>query len=103
MLRTLLSVKGANASLVTVFIDGFAVEPLHIVRLFGLRHVQHQPVGATATGRISQHYKAALEAIFRLNPTAQRAIVVEEDLDVSPDFFQSVKKLNQNRDFHRSK
>ena len=90
MLRTLLSTKGADSSMVTVFIDGFAIEPMQIARLFGLRAVQHMPVGLKAVARITQHYKSAMAAIFRLYPTAKRAILIEEDLDVSPDFFQWV-------------
>ena len=39
------------------------------------------------SGRISQHYKISLSAIFSMFPLATHAIVLEEDLDVSPDFF----------------
>ena len=40
MLQGLLSSKGANASLVTVFIDGFFQEPKEVAGLFGIRAVQ---------------------------------------------------------------
>ncbi|CAL1544988.1 unnamed protein product [Lymnaea stagnalis] len=86
MLQTLLSVPGANPKMVTVFIDGYFEEPYAITKLFGLRGIQHTPLGLK-NARISQHYKASLTATFNLNPTAQYAIVVEEDLTVSPDFF----------------
>ena len=40
MLRGLLSAHGANASLVTVFIDGFFQEPKEVAGLFNIRAVQ---------------------------------------------------------------
>lgn len=87
MLRSLLSARGAQPEMITVFIDGYFSEPLEVTQLFGLRGVQHTPIG-TKNARISQHYKAALTATFNLFPLAQHVIIVEEDLDVSPDFFR---------------
>jgi beta-1,2-N-acetylglucosaminyltransferase len=86
MLRSLLSADGANPEMITVFIDGFYEEPLSVAKLFGLRGVQHTPIGMK-NARISQHYKASLTATFNIYPEAKYAIVLEEDLDVSPDFF----------------
>ncbi|RUS90151.1 hypothetical protein EGW08_002118, partial [Elysia chlorotica] len=86
MLQTLLSVPGANPKMVTVFIDGYFEEPFAVTKLFGLRGIQHTPLGLK-NARISQHYKASLTATFNLYPDAQYAIVIEEDLTISPDFF----------------
>ncbi|KAI2809946.1 Protein O-linked-mannose beta-1,2-N-acetylglucosaminyltransferase 1 [Blomia tropicalis] len=86
MLRTLLSARGCNPSMITVFIDGYFDEPLEVTKLFGLRGIHHTPIGVK-NARISQHYKASLTATFNLFPDAEYAIVLEEDLDVSPDFF----------------
>ncbi len=86
MLRTLLSARGCRPSMITVFIDGYFEEPLEVTKLFGLRGIQHTPIGAK-NARISQHYKASLTATFNLFPDAEYAIVLEEDLDVAPDFF----------------
>ncbi|XP_047739737.1 protein O-linked-mannose beta-1,2-N-acetylglucosaminyltransferase 1 isoform X2 [Hyalella azteca] len=85
-LRSLLGAPGVNPSLVTVFIDGYYEEPLAVTRLFGLRGIQHTPLGVR-NARISQHYKASLTATFNIFPSARHAIILEEDLDVSPDFF----------------
>jgi hypothetical protein len=67
-------------------------------RLFGLRGIQHTPIGVK-NARISQHYKASLTAVFNIYPKAKYAIVLEEDLDVAPDFFaffsQTVGLLEQ--------
>ena len=87
MLRSLLSSFGCNPSMITVFIDGYFEEPLEVTKLFGLRGIQHTPIGVR-NGRISQHYKASLTATFNLFPDSQYVIILEEDLDVSPDFFQ---------------
>lgn len=73
MLRSLLSASGAKPEMITVFIDGFYSEPLAVARLFGLRGVQHAPLGLR-NARISQHYKASLGATFQLFPRAQYAI-----------------------------
>ncbi|XP_013781473.2 protein O-linked-mannose beta-1,2-N-acetylglucosaminyltransferase 1-like [Limulus polyphemus] len=84
MLRSLLSAQGANPEMVTVFIDGYfevSVDSPVIYLLF-----QHTPIGLK-NARISQHYKASLTASFNLFPDAKYAIIIEEDLDVSPDFF----------------
>ena len=56
MLRSLLSARGARPEMITVFIDGFYEEPLAVAKLFGLRGIQHTPIGAK-NARISQHYK----------------------------------------------
>ena len=87
MLRSLLTSHGCNESMVTVFIDGYYEEPRQVARLFDVSSVQHRPQGRKST-RISQHYKASLSALFRQRPQAQYAIILEEDLDVAPDFFR---------------
>ena len=92
MLRTLLSANGANPDMITVFIDGFYDEPLAVAELFGLRGIQHAPIGVR-NARISQHYKSSLSSTFQLFPTAKYVIVLEEDLDVSPDFFSYFSQL----------
>ena len=67
MLRSLLSARGARPEMITVFIDGFYEEPLAVAKLFGLRGIQHTPIGVK-NARISQHYKASLTATFNIHP-----------------------------------
>lgn len=86
MLRTLLNTAGVNPAMITVFIDGYFEEPLQVTKLLNVRGIQHTPIG-NKNARVSQHYKASLTATFNLFPSAEYAIVIEEDLDVSPDFF----------------
>ncbi|KAK4008597.1 hypothetical protein OUZ56_013731 [Daphnia magna] len=92
MLRSLLRVGGANKEMMTVFIDGYYEEPMQVVRLFGLKGIQHKPLGIK-NARISQHYKASLSTLFKQHPDSRHAILVEEDLDVAPDFFHYFSQL----------
>lgn len=85
MLRSLLQADGVNASMVSVFIDGFYDEPLMVSRLFNLRAIQQRPLGKRSA-RISHHYKSSLTTTFdKLFPQAKHAIIFEEDLDIARD------------------
>ncbi|XP_062507410.1 protein O-linked-mannose beta-1,2-N-acetylglucosaminyltransferase 1-like [Corticium candelabrum] len=100
MLRSLFAAYGApDKSMVTVFIDGFNEEPAAIAQIFGVQGIQHAPQ-SQKNGRISQHYKASLTSSFSLYPTAEYLIIIEEDLDVSLDFFsyfsQTLKLLEED-------
>lgn len=86
MLRKLLSIPGSNASMVTVFIDGFFQEPSDVASLFGVEGIQHEPL-SQKNGRIAQHYKASLTTTFDKYPKAKYIIILEEDLEVAEDFF----------------
>ncbi|XP_035509363.1 protein O-linked-mannose beta-1,2-N-acetylglucosaminyltransferase 1 [Morone saxatilis] len=103
MLRSLLSAHGVNPQMITVFIDGYYEEPMDVVELFGLKGVQHTPI-SIKNARVSQHYKASLTATFNLHPEASFAIVLEEDLDISIDFFsflsQTIHLLNEDESLY---
>ncbi|RMC08625.1 hypothetical protein DUI87_14873 [Hirundo rustica rustica] len=75
MLRSLLSAQGVNPQMITVFIDGYY-----------------------------EHYKASLTATFNLFPDAKFAVVLEEDLDISVDFFsflsQSIHLLEEDESLY---
>ena len=87
MLKSLLSANGVNRSMITVFVDGYFEEPLHITKLFGVRVFQHMPIGKR-NARVSQHYKAAIATTFKNHADAKHIIMLEEDLDISVDFFE---------------
>ena len=53
MLSTLKEVIGLNASLVTIYLDGFFEEPAMLGKLFDLKVNQHKPV-SIKNARISQ-------------------------------------------------
>lgn len=99
MLPFLLSARGVNPEMITVFIDGFPNEvaaPVAVAKLFGVRYVPQTPLDGIVepsgkirrTARITQHYKQALTESFDMFPEAEYLIVIEEDLEVSPDFFR---------------
>lgn len=98
MLRSLLAADGVNRSLVTVFIDGYYEEPLEVSQLFNLRAIQQRPL-SQRSARISNHYKTSLTATFELFPSAEFAIIFEEDLDVAQD---ALIYFNQTLDLLRT-
>ncbi|XP_076800800.1 protein O-linked-mannose beta-1,2-N-acetylglucosaminyltransferase 1-like [Clavelina lepadiformis] len=99
MLRSLLLARGANPAMVTVFIDGFYEETMEVAKLMNVKGIYHTPSGVK-NARISQHYRSSLSAVLTLNPDAKYAIILEEDLDVSPDFFsyfsQTIHLMDQD-------
>lgn len=84
MLRALMSASGVNPANIVVFIDGHFEEPQQVATLFGVRSFLMTPKGEK-NGRISHHYKSSLAKAFDLFPTANYTVILEEDLDVSPD------------------
>ncbi|XKL66269.1 hypothetical protein PGB90_009689 [Kerria lacca] len=86
MLKSLLSSNGVNRNMITVFIDGYYEEPLYVTKLFGIQGIQHMPIGKK-NARVSQHYKATITSTFKKFENAKYIIILEEDLDVSIDFF----------------
>lgn len=108
-IKSVLNARGVKRHMITVHIDGFYDEPVEVARLLGVRAVQHMPaIGDSANGgtgghisgisstiirrrRVTQHYKSALTNTFgTLFPQAEYAIVLEDDLEVSIDFFRFV-------------
>jgi len=86
-LRSILNADGVNPDMITVFIDGRFEETMQVAKLYGVRGMYHTPVGVT-NARVSQNYRSSLAAVFNFNPHADYVIVIEDDLEVSPDFFQ---------------
>ena len=100
MLRTLLSARGSSPVLVTVYIDGEFDEVRDVCDLLRVNYKQNLPI-SSKNARITQHYKASLVHLFETNPKADYGIVIEEDLDIAPDFFsyfsQTMQLLEQDR------
>uniref|UniRef100_A0A4W6E6R9 Protein O-linked-mannose beta-1,2-N-acetylglucosaminyltransferase n=1 Tax=Lates calcarifer TaxID=8187 RepID=A0A4W6E6R9_LATCA len=90
MLRSLLSAHGVNPQMITVFIDGYYEEPMDVVELFGLKGVQHTPI-SIKNARVSQVNNTCV--ILTFYQDANFAIVLEEDLDISIDFFRYLMLL----------
>ncbi|NWQ83348.1 PMGT1 acetylglucosaminyltransferase, partial [Columbina picui] len=94
MLRSLLSAQGVNPQMITVFIDGY-YEVRALLEVLVTRLLFPQPW---------DHYKASLTATFNLFPDAKFAVVLEEDLDISVDFFsflsQSIHLLEEDESLY---
>jgi len=58
-----------------------------VADLFGVNCVKLTSVGV-GNGVIGNHYKMAILSEFAVKPAAKFAIILEEDLIVSPDFFR---------------
>ncbi len=58
-----------------------------VADLFGIGYTFVPGIGEGNT-RIGNHYKQSLERLFAGNDQAKYAIILEEDLLVSPDFFR---------------
>ena len=55
-------------------------------RLLGVNYRENQPI-SSKNARITQHYRAILTHLFETHASADFGIIVEEDLDIAPDFF----------------
>lgn len=105
-IKSVLNARGVQRHMITVHVDGYYDEPMEVARLLGVRAVQHMPavgdsvnsnggrISSSSTSRrrrVTQHYKSALTNTFgALFPQAEYAIVLEDDLEVSIDFFKCV-------------
>lgn len=99
-LRSLLAVRGLNASEVFVVQDGTDESVARVVRWNGLRLVQHETSrpAATASSRggsvqergqaVARAYKWALRHAFDVLTTDEAVIIVEDDLYFSPDLME---------------
>ncbi|KAG7159970.1 O-linked-mannose beta-1-2-N-acetylglucosaminyltransferase 1-like 25 [Homarus americanus] len=89
-LVTVLRQEGGDVSRVLVLLDGYNTELIALLQLLGVKYQVNNMEGRTfisRSARISHHYRFSLHALFNSFPNASKAIVLEEDLLVSPDFF----------------
>jgi len=86
-LFNILSAQGVNRANIVVSIDGFFDESVAVAKLFALRVIQSKPEG-TKAARVSQHYRRALTTVMSdIYSSSDYVIVIEDDLQISPDFF----------------
>nr|XP_045596190.1 protein O-linked-mannose beta-1,2-N-acetylglucosaminyltransferase 1-like [Procambarus clarkii] len=78
---------GGTNTPITIFVDGHNPEAQALAALLHLPLVQHyDAVPRGSTNRISYHVRFVLTKVFELYPEADKAIILEDDLDLSPDF-----------------
>jgi beta-1,2-N-acetylglucosaminyltransferase len=89
----LLISNGVSKENIVVSIDGSYSETEAVATLFGIRSFQSKSEG-TKSARVSRHYRRALEHVMNeLYPQAPSLIILEDDLQVAPDFFYYFEHL----------
>nr|XP_045604574.1 protein O-linked-mannose beta-1,2-N-acetylglucosaminyltransferase 1-like isoform X2 [Procambarus clarkii] len=78
---------GGGATPILLAVDGFQQEARDLARLLGLPAVYHQnPAPPGDKVRINEHIKFAIFQAFDFFPSADKIIVLEDDLILAPDF-----------------
>nr|XP_045596269.1 protein O-linked-mannose beta-1,2-N-acetylglucosaminyltransferase 1-like [Procambarus clarkii] len=78
---------GGTNTPITIFVDGHNPEAQALAALLRLPLVQHHnSVTRDSRNRISSHVKFILMKVFKLYPEADKTIILEDDLDLAPDF-----------------
>ncbi|XP_064105013.1 protein O-linked-mannose beta-1,2-N-acetylglucosaminyltransferase 1-like [Macrobrachium nipponense] len=86
-LLNLLETPGAAQTPIVVFIDGPHNEIVHLSRLFGLDVLVHQPQGTKGSSTLlNMHFRFSVHNVFNIFPQVDKAIILEDDLLLSPDF-----------------
>ncbi|XP_071515435.1 protein O-linked-mannose beta-1,2-N-acetylglucosaminyltransferase 1-like [Panulirus ornatus] len=87
LVRNLFTIPGAGQTEVLVAVDGLHQETLALAKVMGVDVVVHRPEGNHNT-RTNANIRFALYSVFRRFPRADKAIVLEDDLLLSPDFLR---------------
>ncbi|XP_069960800.1 protein O-linked-mannose beta-1,2-N-acetylglucosaminyltransferase 1-like [Cherax quadricarinatus] len=85
LLRNLFSIAGSSQTEVLVVVDGAHQETLDLTELLNVTVTVHRPEGIHSN-RTNANVRFALYSVFREFPRADKAIVLEDDLLLSPDF-----------------
>lgn len=85
-LQTLLPNRGLNKTRVTIFIQEYHEQVQELAALLNIRVVVKTTSSEIQGGRISMNMKNAIQTSFELFPDADKMVVLEDDLYVSPDF-----------------
>ncbi|XP_037080675.1 protein O-linked-mannose beta-1,2-N-acetylglucosaminyltransferase 1-like [Pollicipes pollicipes] len=86
MLQTLLPNRGLNRTRLTIFIQDYHDQILELAALLDVRVVVQTMAVDRQSAKISMNMKNAIRTSFELFPDADKMIVLEDDLYVSPDF-----------------
>lgn len=72
-----------------VVVDGAHQETLALAGVMGVDTLVHRPEGISGN-RTNSNVRFALESVFRHFPRANKAVMLEDDLLLSPDFLRLV-------------
>ncbi|XP_045113473.1 protein O-linked-mannose beta-1,2-N-acetylglucosaminyltransferase 1-like isoform X2 [Portunus trituberculatus] len=86
-LVTVLRQAGASRDRILVLVDGHYQQVTDLLNLLQVQYEVRTAWGVTVGARISDQYRYALSLVFRRFLQASKAILLEEDLIVAPDFF----------------
>ncbi|CAL4196590.1 unnamed protein product, partial [Meganyctiphanes norvegica] len=87
-LKQLIATEGSNPQNTLVVADGPTQELRDLVALFKLKFSGHDSGAANVTLRITRHYKFVFDSAFTFFPETDMVIILEEDLEVAPDFYR---------------
>uniref|UniRef100_A0A6A7FYK8 Protein O-linked-mannose beta-1,2-N-acetylglucosaminyltransferase 1-like n=2 Tax=Hirondellea gigas TaxID=1518452 RepID=A0A6A7FYK8_9CRUS len=83
----LLTTAGAAQTPVLVLIDGYNRETAELARLFRLPVLIHEHEGASGTSTpLNAHFRFSIHAVFSKYRNVSKAVILEDDLLLSPDF-----------------
>ncbi|XP_063603782.1 protein O-linked-mannose beta-1,2-N-acetylglucosaminyltransferase 1-like [Penaeus indicus] len=86
-LLNLLETPGAAQTPILVLIDGPQKEIIRLAKLFGLDVLIHRPQGEKgSTTLLNMHFRFSVHNVFNFFPGVDKAIILEDDLLLSPDF-----------------
>ncbi|XP_068225437.1 protein O-linked-mannose beta-1,2-N-acetylglucosaminyltransferase 1-like [Palaemon carinicauda] len=86
-LLNLLETPGSAQTPIVVLVDGLQNEIVHLARLFGIDVLVHQPQGEKGSSTLlNMHFRFSVHNVFNFFPTVDKAIILEDDLLLSPDF-----------------
>lgn len=88
LLRNLYTIEGGGQTDVLVVVDGAHQETLALASVMGVAALIHRPEGVLSN-RTNANIRFALYSVFRHFPRADKAILLEDDLLLSPDFLRS--------------
>ncbi|XP_064111539.1 protein O-linked-mannose beta-1,2-N-acetylglucosaminyltransferase 1-like [Macrobrachium nipponense] len=87
LLKTLFTVPGANETDILAVVDGGHPETLELLKVLRVSFVVHRPEGFH-NARTNANIRFALHSVFLTYPEADKAIVLEDDLLLSPDILR---------------
>ncbi|XP_069187638.1 protein O-linked-mannose beta-1,2-N-acetylglucosaminyltransferase 1-like [Procambarus clarkii] len=78
---------GGTNTPITIFVDGHNPEAQALAALLHLPLVQHHnPASKGSPDRVNCHMKYVLAEVFQRYPQVDKAIILEDDLQLAPDF-----------------
>ncbi|XP_047474192.1 protein O-linked-mannose beta-1,2-N-acetylglucosaminyltransferase 1-like [Penaeus chinensis] len=86
-LLNILETPGAAQTPILVLVDGYQREIIHLTKLFKLDVLLHRPQGEKGSATLlNMHFRFSTHNVFNFFPEAKKAIILEDDLLLSPDF-----------------